>query len=251
MLSLLALSGLLAWTPPPNPTATNTSEATTKDTSASRRAGTQLMVIGAGFFGATYGVSTLVAAVQMDNPDHARVFEANAALAVPLFGPLIAATRTHNEDKRVGLAFSATGQLLGLGMVAAGAAITASAAHKGHPAPQRTRDLNLGAVIGGGAVGALTYLVTASIAKGSAGGISLGRRRMLIPLVGGFMAMPHSERYVQMWARGASSAIQLASAAAVVGGAIGLHRDRVRKRQASLAVIPTRDGPRITFAMRF
>lgn len=75
-------------------------------------------------------------------------------------------------------------------------------------------------------------------------------RRMQVPLVGGFLAAPVAPNYTQGYLGLTSSAVQIASATAVVFGAIAVSRRR-RQRKLSVIPMPTRDGAQLVASMRF
>ena len=241
MLTSLALACCLAWAPP----------ATSPEPSQGLSRAGWYGLVGSLAFAGSYGTTTLVGAVKMDAAQSRGEFEAHAALAMPIAGPFIALGEHDRPLPRMGLAFAGATQGLGVALMTA-SAITGIQDGPRPRGPKARKGIGLGLLVSGSTTLAITYLATLSIGasfardRHDAQQRSFGRR-LRFPLVGGFAAMPKAERYFQMWSAGASSAVQIASAAAIVAG-IAWRRSA---RRPHLSVLPQRNGMHVAFAMRF
>ena len=75
-------------------------------------------------------------------------------------------------------------------------------------------------------------------------------RRMQAPLIGGFWAAPVAPNYTQGYLGLTSSAVQIASATAIIVGAVAVSARR-RQRRLSFMPMPTPDGGQVVASMRF
>lgn len=74
--------------------------------------------------------------------------------------------------------------------------------------------------------------------------------RLQAPLIGGIWAAPLAPNYTRGYLGLTSSAVQIASASAIVFGAVVLRKRRKAKR-LSVVPVPTHDGAHVVAAMRF
>ena len=195
-----------------------------------------------------YLITSAYGADHMDEARSEREFEANKRLLVPVVGPFLAVPKLRSRTARGYAIFSGVVQT-----GATAAALTGSvliARHRArHPAPPR-RDLGIGLLSAGlGVMGTTTLLV------GTISGFSLRNkpgnrfhRRMLIPLAGGFLAMPVAESYMAKWVAALVGTLQVSAVGMTIAGALILRKTR---QPIAAAAFPMRGGAQASFAFRF
>lgn len=246
MFSSLALACVFAWAPTPNP------DGPSSVPKGKLVRAEVLGLVGTATFLASYGLTTLLASLQMDNARTRRQFERAAPMAIPIAGPFV---RIGAADHPLPRLTSATTQALGAGLMLAG--IT-TRLHDG-PAPRgvaRSRKIGETMVWAGSGTFALAYLLSAA---GGGGHLDEPEdenqrafgRRMLIPVVGGFLAMPKARSYFGMWVAGVAGGLQLTGVTLLAAG-VGIRR-RAKRSEHLPAVwaTPTRSGMHVSLAMRF
>lgn len=194
-----------------------------------------------------YAVTARFAASRMDDATSQAEFDSNKGLLVPIVGPFIAVPDLESQNARAAAIFSGVLQTA----AATSTIVTSVLMHRHlrrYPKPP-SREAGIGLLAAGlGTLGATT------LTMGIVGGVALRRapgdpfwRRMLIPVGGGFAAMPETESYSAKWHSAVVGTLQVAAVGLTVAGTAIM----LRTRPLSVTGFPTPGGARISFAVRF
>lgn len=205
----------------------------------------KLTIAGVGTFGASYTLAAMTAGIGMDSATSRFDFNTSRALAIPFAGPFIAATRERSAGDRAGLAFMGIAQATGLALTVGGVLEWSHAAADPRTPADNPRKLVSGLYGTGGAALAIGLMTSIGVGA-SAAGASQARqrawgRRLAVPGIGGFLAMPKARSYTGAWGTGLLSVLQLGGTAAILTGYAIERRDKERRR-APFVVVPTGTG---------
>jgi len=228
-----------------------------------------MIIGGSALFGITYGASTLGAAAVLDGSPNRDQFRWALSMAVPVVGPFRAAALPQSKGDRAASIATGFMQAGGVALIVGGAVAASRHARAdrwdralGRPVPGSSP--NYGKLFAtSGAVALSAYIITMAIGASYVSDVNdtpddfdnpararAFGRRLTIPLVGGFLAMPKARTHMGAWGAGATSMIQLGSVAtAIVAGV--LDRREEQRRRARFSATPTRHGAQVTIAMQF
>ena len=227
-----------------------------------------MMIGGAALFGVSYGASTVASAVTLDDSPNRNQFRWAMSMAVPVVGPFRAAALPQSTGDRVATVATGLMQAGGVALIVGGA--VAAARHgradrwaRAHGRPVPGPRPNYGKLFGiSGGITLASYIVTLSIGASRASDarqspdkfddpqrVGAFGRRLTIPFVGGFLAMPKARTYVGAWGAGVASMVQIAGLSTAI---VAATLDRpAHRRRTTLSATPTRDGAQVTMTMRF
>ena len=234
-----------------------------------RKTAAGMIIGGTAVLGLSYGASTLASAVVLDNTSNRDQFRWAVSMGVPVVGPFRAAALPQSKSDRAATLTTGVLQAGGVALIVGGAVATARHARAdqwdyayGRQTPYP--HFNCGKMFAtGGALTLGAYIVTMAFgasrlsdAKNSPEKFddpersrAFGRR-MMVPVVGGFLAMPKAGSYTRAWGAGLASMFQVTGlTTAIVAGV--LDRREEDRRRAHVSAMPTRDGAQVTISMRF
>ena len=204
--------------------------------------------IGAAIGLSAYTMTTAIGAGGMDTAQSAEEFGTYKLLLYPVGGPFAAATRFPRARGRALSIVSGLAQTAALGTTITGIAVLSK--YGRHLPPRRQR--SLGAALFSTGVATLGATV---LAASIVGGTRLRNdsddpfwRRMVIPIVGGYAAMPATDRYQAKWGAAFLSTVQVAALASTIGGLAIMRRT---PRPMTAMALPTRGGAQVSFMARF
>lgn len=171
-------------------------------------------------------------------------------LPISFAGPIAAAAMGEATHQPLGMLGVLQGS--GLSFLAVGAVSMARHRRLGHDRPRSNRSHSTGvlALTQGVMWFSITWGMTFGFSRPGAREGEEFDRRLQVPIVGGIWAAPQAPNYTRGYLGLTSSAIQIASASAVVFGAVVLGKHRKRSR-LSLMPLPTPEGAQLVAAMRF
>ena len=171
-------------------------------------------------------------------------------LPIPFAGPIAAAAM--GDPTQQPLAALGVLQGGGLSFLAVGAVSLARHRRLGHERHFLNRRQSIGvlALTQGVMWFSITWGMTFGFSRPGAKDGEEFDRRLQIPIVGGIWAAPQAPNYTRGYLGLTSSAIQIASASAVLFGAVVLGKHRKRNR-LSVMPVPTPEGAQLVAAMRF
>ncbi len=170
-------------------------------------------------------------------------------LPIPFAGPILAAAIGDRPQQYV----ATLGMMQGAGFsfLTIGAVSLSRHRRLGHDRPPKPNNSTGVLALTQGVMWlSVTWGMTFGFSRDRAKGGDAFARRLQAPLVGGILAAPLAPNYTRGYLGLTSSAIQIASASAVVFGAVVLSKHR-RRNRLSLMPIPTPEGAQIVAAMRF
>ena len=252
-ISLLSLALSAAWAAPiaPPTEASPTPPVSAVDPGRLPRA-RKLTIAGVGTFGASYTLAAMTAAIGMDSATSRGDFNTSRALVIPLGGPFIAAARERSAGDKAGLAFMGIAQATGVALTVGGAFEWSQAATDPRTPDDNPRELVAGLYGTGGAALAIGLIPSiglgASYASASQPRQRAWGRRLAVPGIGGFLAMPKARSYTAAWGTGLLSVLQLGGTAAILTGYAIERRDKQRRRahRVRVVVVPTGTGAAIS-----
>ena len=234
-----------------------------------RRTAAGMIIGGAAVFGLSYGTSTLASAVVLDDSPTRNQFRWALSMGVPVVGPFRAAALPQSKGDRAATLVTGFLQAGGVALIVGGAVNTARHARADrwdHAYGRSTRypHFNYGKMFAtGGALTLGSYIVTMAIGASRVSDVNDSPekfddperarafgRRMTVPIIGGFLAMPKARSYTGAWGAGLASMFQVTGlTTAIVAGV--LDRREEDRRRAHVSAMPTRDGAQVTISMRF
>lgn len=220
-----------------------------RDPSLGQDSATGFLVAGAVLTGLSTWASGMVASRYLDSTDATRQ-QMGRVLPIPFAGPIAAAGIGSREQRY--LATLGMVQGAGLSFLTIGA-VSLSRRRRlkrfDHP-PARNHSTGVLALTQGVMWLSITWGMTFGFSRARASDGDAFARRLQVPLVGGFFAAPLAPNYTRGYLGLTSSAVQIASASAIVFGAVVLGKRRNTK-QLSVVPVPTRDGAQLVAAIRF
>ncbi|MGH1344304.1 MAG: hypothetical protein ACRBN8_22285 [Nannocystales bacterium] len=249
MAFLLAASVTMALAvPPPSPPTSEGPRRKTAEPQLGQDSARGFVVAGAVLTGLSTWSSGMIASRYLDSRNATQQARGRV-LPIPFAGPIVAAamgTRTQQPIAALGVIQGA-----GLSFLTIGAVSLARHRRLGH---------RRGPLIFNKATGVLALtqgVMWLSVSWGMTFGFSRTRaksgdafaRRLQVPIIGGLWAAPIAPSYTRGYLGLTSSAIQIASAAGVVFGAVMLRKHH--KNRLSVMPMPTPEGPRLVASMRF
>lgn len=208
----------------------------------------KLTIAGVGTFGASYTLAAMTAGIGMDSATSRFDFNTSKALAIPLAGPFIAAVRESAPGDKAGLAFMGIAQTTGIALTLGGAIEWSQAAADPRTPADNPRKLVSGLYGTGGAALAIGLMTSIGLGASRAGASQPRQRawgrRLAIPGIGGFLAMPKARSYTAAWGSGLLSVLQLGGTAAILTGYAIERRNKQRRRahRVPVVVVPTGTG---------
>ena len=172
-------------------------------------------------------------------------------LPIPFAGP-IAAAAMGGDRMQYPLATLGMIQGAGLSLLTIGAVSMSRHRRLGRPRDVRKRNSSTGALVLTQGVMWLcvSWGMTYGFSRVRAKGGDPFARRLQAPIIGGIWAASRAPNYTRAYLGLTSSAIQMASASAIVFGAVALSRHRKRNTLMVMPV-PTPEGGQLVAAMRF
>jgi len=204
------------------------------------------LAVGVALGASTYTLTSATGAAGMDQAQSKTEFNAYRMLLLPVAGPFVASRAFKRPLGRGAAIMSGLAQTVALGTTLTGALVVGRYQDR-PPKPRKVGE----ALFGVGVIWLGASIIGATVVAGTRLNERPGDpffRRLLIPVVGGYAAMPATDKYIQKWGGAFLGTLQTAALASTVAGLTIMRR---HPRRFTAMALPTMVGARLSLAGRF